>query len=208
MEQENLHYLVIASNPRVVFLDEMTTGLDYEARKEMKTYIKASVFYSILLPIIMLLVYYVGKGKSGDINGYFPYLVSITMISTAAGLSHVIVNFTLFMLVIGMGTVLYLEMATIIGLGINDPRNAQTIINGFIYLFVILSGSIFRFARGSIMGKVMLVFPNIHIGNLLHQLWNNCKISMCGLEIVAGYIIILLCIIIYLIKRERKKLLY
>lgn len=78
MEQENLHYLVIASNPRVVFLDEMTTGLDYEARKEMKTYIKASVFYSILLPIIMLLVYYVGKGKSGDINGDFPYLVSIT----------------------------------------------------------------------------------------------------------------------------------
>ena len=32
--------LVIASNPRVIFLDEMTTGLDYEARKEIKTYIR------------------------------------------------------------------------------------------------------------------------------------------------------------------------
>lgn len=234
----------------------------YEAKIYFR--IKTAVFYSIFFPIILLLMYYVGNSGSSAINEYFPYLVSITMISTAAGLSNLIVNnrvynmwkfynffgyktwqmtvatgiiyfvlseviclgmtgimilvlhtlrisilnFILFMLATGLGTVLYIEIAIIIGLWINDPRNAQTIINGFIYLFVILSGSIFRFARGSIMGKVMLVFPNIHIGNLLHQLWNNCKISMCGLEIVAGYIIILLCIIIYLIKRERKKLLY
>ena len=119
-----------------------------------------------------------------------------------------ILNFTLFMLATGLGTVLYIEIAIIVGLGINDPRNAQTIINGFIYLFVILSGSIFRFSRNNVIGKIMLALPNIHIGNLLHQLWNNRKVNMYSLEIVAGYIIILLGVIIYLIKRERQKLLY
>ena len=58
------------------------------------------------------------------------------------------------------------------------------------------------------MGKIMLVFPNIHIGNILRQLWNGGKINMYSLEIVAGYIIILLGVITYLIKRERQKLLY
>lgn len=234
----------------------------YEAKIFLR--IKASVFYSILLPIMMLLVYYVGKGESGDINGYFPYLVSITMISTAAGLSHLIVNnrvynmwkfynffgyktwqmtvatgiiyfilseviclgmagimifalqtlrisvlnFILFMLVTGMGTVLYLEMAAIVGLGINEPRNAQTIINGSIYLFVLLSGTVFRFSGRSVVGKVMLAFPNIHVGNLLYQLWNNRKISMCSFLVVLSYMIILLCIITYQIKRERQKFLY
>lgn len=32
--------LVIASHPKVVFLDEMTTGLDYEARKDILSYVK------------------------------------------------------------------------------------------------------------------------------------------------------------------------
>lgn len=234
----------------------------YEAKIYFR--IKTAVFYSILFPIVLLLMYYVGNGGSSAINEYFPYLVSITMISTAAGLSNLIVNnrvyniwkfynffeyktwhmtvatgiiyfilseviclgmagimifvlqtlrvsilnFTLFMLATGLGTVLYIEIAIIVGLGINDPRNAQTIINGFIYLFVILSGSIFRFSGKSVMGKIMLVFPNIHIGNILRQLWNGGKINMYSLEIVAGYIIILLGVITYLIKRERQKLLY
>lgn len=234
----------------------------YEAKIYFR--IKSAVFYSILFPIVLLLMYYVGNGGSSAINEYFPYLVSITMISTAAGLSNLIVNnrvyniwkfynffeyktwhmtvatgiiyfilseviclgmagimifvlqtlrvsilnFTLFMLATGLGTVLYIEIAIIVGLGINDPRNAQTIINGFIYLFVILSGSIFRFSGKSVMGKMMLAFPNIHIGNLLHQIWNKSQINMFSLEIVMGYIIVLLGIIIYLIKREMQKLLY
>lgn len=32
--------LVIASNPKVIFLDEMTTGLDYEAKKQIIAYLK------------------------------------------------------------------------------------------------------------------------------------------------------------------------
>lgn len=32
--------LVIGTNPKVIFLDEMTTGLDYEARKDILSYIR------------------------------------------------------------------------------------------------------------------------------------------------------------------------
>lgn len=237
----------------------------YEGKLFLRT--KTAVFYSIIFPIILLLMYYAANYSSGsfdNINAYFPYLVSITMISTAGGLATLIVNnrvyntwkfynffgyktwhmaiatgliyFLLseviccamaaimilflgtikitmgtllaFIIAAGFGTIIYIEIAVITGLSINEPRNAQTIITGFIYLFVILSGSIFRFEQGSIMGKIMLVFPNIHIGNLLYTIWNYGKADLSSITVLTIYAVIFSCVIWYLIKKEQKKLLY
>jgi ABC-2 type transport system ATP-binding protein len=66
--------LVIASNPKVIFLDEMTTGLDYEAKKEIISYIKkylekskiTLIFITHYLEEILQLaesVYFLKQGK-------------------------------------------------------------------------------------------------------------------------------------------------
>lgn len=234
----------------------------YEAKIFFR--VKTAVFYSIIFPAVLLLLYYAANysaGSSENVNGYFPYLVSITMISTAGGLATLIVNnrvynmwkfynffgyktwqmtvatsfiylflsevicllltsimflgfktvhfsgmkFLLFAIASGLGTVVYLEIAVITGLCVNDPRNAQTIINGLIYLFVILSGSIFRFNAGNILGNIIRIFPNIHIGNLLHDIWNYNQINWISLFVVAVYMIIFMLIIWFLIEKERKK---
>lgn len=237
----------------------------YEARIFMR--VKTAVFYSILFPIVLLLLSYFANYSSGNfnyINNYFPYLLSVTLISTSGGLASLIVNnrvynmwkfynfygyktwqmaistgliyliiselicvfmmgimllglgaikitlyqIVMFILAAGLGSVVYIEMAVITGLSVNDPKNAQTVINGLIYLFVVLSGSIVRFDANSVMGRVMLMFPNIHIGNLLHGIWNFNQVSVNSLIVITLYVIIFAFIILYLITKERKKLLY
>lgn len=237
----------------------------YEAKIFFR--VKAAVFYSIIFPVILLLVFRIANnGSDGmtNINSYFPYLVSITMISTAGGLASLIVsnrvynmwkfysffgyktwqmtiatgviyfllseviclamslimivflhtisisfiNFAMFLSATVIGTIFYIEIAIIVGLSINDPRNAQTIINGFIYLFVVLSGSLVRFSQNSIAGKIMLFFPNIHIGNLLHAIWNYNRVNFFSLAIITLYVVIFSIVISFLIKKDSKKLLY
>ena len=237
----------------------------YEAKIFMR--VKTAVFYSIFFPIILLLLSHVANYSSGSfnyINNYFPYLLSVTLISTAGGLASLIVNnrvynmwkfynfyryktwqmavstsliyllisevicvlmmglmvwgfgamqislvqFVMFILAAGLGSVVYIEIAVITGLSVNDPRNAQTIITGLIYLFVVLSGSIVRFDASSVIGRLMLIFPNIHIGNVLHNIWNYSQLSMGSLLVITLYVIIFAFMILYLITKERKKLLY
>ncbi len=225
--------------------------------------IKVAVFYSVLFPLCLLFLYYF-SGELADINAYFPYLISVTLISTTGGLSSLIVSnriynmwkfysfygyktwhmavatgiiyfllsgvicilmslimifvfkaieisffvFLKFLLTIGIGTIFYIEIAIVIGLAVSDPRNAQTIISGFIYLFVILSGSIIRFEQTSILGKIMALFPNIHLGNLLYSIWNGIPADMFSVIVLTVYMVIFAVVIVVLLNRERKKLLY
>lgn len=237
----------------------------YEAKIFMR--VKTAVFYSILFPVVLLSLSYVANYSSGSfsyINNYFPYLLSITLISTSGGLASLIVNnriyniwkfynfygytigkmaiatgiiylfiselicllmmgfmlfifgttqislvqFVIFVLSTGLGSVVYIEIAVITGLSVNDPRNAQTVINGLIYLFVVLSGSIIRFDASSVLGKIMFIFPNIHIGNILHGVWNYSQINVDSLLMITLYVVIFAFVISYLVTKEKKKLLY
>lgn len=77
--------LVIASKPKVIFLDEMTTGLDYEARRDILTYVRDYVSGSACTLVLVThyleeisgladKVYFLEKGKvveQGDLNGLY-----------------------------------------------------------------------------------------------------------------------------------------
>ena len=236
---------------------------------EGKTFfrVKTAAFYSILFPAMLLLGYYFSYKNTGNIDGinrYFPYLISITMISTAAGLSYVIVNnriyntwkfyqffgyhpaylafasgvvyfvisvgictiLTMIMLIIlktadisfwrllvfsggiGLGSVIYIQLAVIVGLCINESRLAQTVNTALIYIYIILSGTIFRFDWESMVGKIVNVFPNIHIGHILSDVWNGDTIRYQSIMIIGIYVIVFTIIITLLIRREYKKMLY
>lgn len=229
--------------------------------------VKVAVFYSILFPVVLLLMYYAANLQDNtysQVNDYFPYLISITLISTTAGLASLIVNnrvyntwkfynlygyktsmmtvatgmvyfglcivicflmtimmffvlstmkFELYKLLlyigaVGLGAVLYIQIAIITGLLVKDPRNAQTIINGLLYIFVILSGSIIRFSPENFLGKVFLVFPNIHIGNLLHSIWNYSEVNEKSLLIVLFYMVAFAIVICGILKKQEKIMLY
>lgn len=236
---------------------------------EMKLFfrVKTAFFYSILFPLVLLILYFASTYNGSDfnaINNYFPYLISITLISTAAGLASVIVNnriynswkffnlfgyktqqmttalgvvyyvisviisllmiFVMFFILsamtfnlyklflmyfaISLGTILYIEIAIITGLIINEPRNAQTIINGLIYFFIIVSGSLIRFDENNVLGRFMLLFPNIHIGNLMYSIWNFSQVNLTSICVLVGYCIFFALIIWIIIKKQNRRFLY
>lgn len=229
--------------------------------------VKIAFFYSIVFPMVLLVLYFAATFSTENynaINDYFPYLISITLISTAAGLAALIVNNRLYntwkffnlygyktwqmtiasgliyflisivisllmtivmffafsamefslgklllmLAAISIGTIIYIQIAIITGLVVNEPRNAQTIINGLIYLFVIFSGSIVRFDENSILGRFILLFPNIHIGNLMHTIWNDSRIDFVSLMVLTIYCIVFTVLIAVIIGRQQKALLY
>lgn len=236
----------------------------YEAKIYFR--IKVAVFYSIIFPVALLLLYYAANASAGtkEINDYFPYLVSITMISTSGGLAGLIVTnriyntwkfysffgyqtwqmtvavgliyfflseviclvlagvmllitaaagmsaikLLLFMAGTGLGTLVYIEIAAITGLCIRDPKHSQTVINGLIYIFVVLSGSIFRFRSDGAVGKIMLLFPNIHIGNLLYLIWNYGTVDLMSLSVIIAYVIVFAVIIFFLVMKDAKRIAY
>lgn len=236
----------------------------YEAKIYFR--VKIAVFYSIIFPVVLLFLYYAANTGSGnkEINDYFPYLVSITMISSSGGLASLIVSnriynmwkfysffgyrtwqmtiaigliyfflseviclvlasimllitagagmsivkFLLFVMGAGIGTIVYIEIAIIVGLSIRQPKSAQTIINGLTYVFVVLSGSIFRFSTDGLIGKIMLLFPNIHIGNLLYFIWNYGRVDVTSISVITIYVIVFAVVISFLARKEGNRLVY
>lgn len=54
----------------------------------------------------------------------------------------------------------------------------------------------------------MNVFPNIHIGHILSDVWNGDTIRYQSIMIIGIYVIVFTIIITLLIRREYKKMLY
>lgn len=237
----------------------------YELRIFLR--VKAAVFYTIVFPTVLLILYAAAnysEGKFLNINNYFPYLTSITLISATAGLTSTIVSnrihntwkfyslygyktthmaaavglvhyfisvvmcmlmallmvfgfqtmefsmaqFAIYFLAVSVSSVIYIQIAIIVALSINDLRNAQTVINTLTYSFIILSGSIIRFDPQSAIGKVMALFPNIHIGNLLYSAWNNQVFEPTSIKLLTGFFCVCCLIIAALAKQSKGRFYY
>lgn len=149
-------------------------------------------------------------GMTAVASGFLHFILSAVTCLIMAGVElflggaeMTISRFLLFLAGCGVGTVIYLELAAITGLCIQNPKKMRIVVNGMTLLFILLSESIFHFSLHTVFGKMMILFPNFHIGSQLYFIWNYGMVNWLNVMVILFYLILFTVILFMLIAKKR-----